>query len=167
ITSIIVLTASSKKENILLLGNSILNYRYIPLIVIALNSTILVAILMNPSIMETIYIYLLSGSEGALLSVRKAITASTGGYMSPGIIKQVRDVISPILISSYIIFDRKYASQFMFWVALAFLIIAIFIGGQRFPIVLLMAMISFSVSVRFRMDRHGFNIPVKRVMSYA
>lgn len=106
------------------------------------NLLIIAMIFSNPAIARLIIATFTATDDTTLLVVRKAITASTEGYMSPGLIKLVRDLISPIVIVAFILSRPRAARSFLLWIAVFLTMAAILIGGQRFPMLMLMAAIA-------------------------
>lgn len=124
-------------------------YSFALLVTTVANSLVIFFILSNPAIAALVISVISGSNEATLLDVRKAITASTEGYMSPGVIKLVRDVISPIAIASFILSRHNAERSMMLWLAVLVIVAAMILGGQRFPMFLLM----LSMVVAFAMRR--------------
>ena len=111
------------------------------------NIYIIYALLRNPAIFA-LFLASFSADSSSLLDVRKAITASTEGYLNPGLIKLVRDQIGPIAIAGFILcYDRAFRSPVL-WISILATLAAMLIGGQRFPIVMLLIAISSAIATR-------------------
>ena len=82
--------------------------------------------------------------EWALLDVRKQIAGGERGYMWPGVIKQIRDIITPAVMAYCILFLRGRTRLYFLFPLVTVSTLAIFVGGQRFPIVVLMLVVSTS-----------------------
>lgn len=79
----------------------------------------------------------ISMQGGFLLEVRKQISSGERGFLAPGLIKQVRDIISPAVASYLILFLSKSNGKALGALLVVFVFGATLIGGQRFPIVVL------------------------------
>ncbi len=70
-----------------------------------------------------------------LLSIRKAITSGQYGYFAPGLVKQIRDILAPAFLAYLIVYhSEKNLLKVLIFVST---FIAMFIGGQRFPFLIL------------------------------
>jgi len=108
-------------------------------------------LLLNVIIFSVIFLkfkdLLLSGEPGALLDVRKQIAGGERGYMWPGLIKQIRDIITPAIIAYCILFlNGRNRYYFLIPLVIACLM-SVFIGGQRFPLIVLILVIVTSVLI--------------------
>lgn len=122
--------------------------------VVIVNGLIIALVLSNPAIFVLAIGALAATDQGALLDIRKAITASTEGYMSPGVIKILRDQISPIVIASYILAKPAATRSVLFWLTTLIVLLAMLIGGQRFPIVMLIIVLVCSLVGRRLIEGH-------------
>jgi len=120
------------------------SYRLALVGVVAANILIVGLIFSNPAIFSLIIASLTINDDSTLLSVRKAITASTEGYMPAGLIKVVRDIIGPIVIVSFILSHQKAGRSRLMWVALIASMTSIMIGGQRFPMLMLLTAVNLA-----------------------
>lgn len=134
-------------------------------LVIAINAFILYVILSNPGLSKLIFATITSADEGALLRVRKAITASTEGYMSPGLIKLGRDIISPILIGGFIVRFKYAKRSALLWVAVAITLLAMLVGGQRFPVLLLLITIFACSRARLAIDENVMHLSPRKFVA--
>lgn len=121
------------------------------------NVSIVALLLSNPAIWNLL-IATFVVDDATLLEVRKAITASTEGYMSPGLIKVFRDILSPIAVSAAIIGSRAGLKSVLLWVTILSIITAVIIGGQRFPMMVLIVMIAVSQVVRKKIHDNELRI---------
>lgn len=121
-------------------------------VVLLANIGIASLILLNSNIRGLVLAAILYNEE-TMLIVRKAITASTEGYMAPGVIKLVRDVSSPIVICAYVLScharQRSAAKSPLYWLTLLAVVVAIFVGGQRFPIIVLLCMLMLAFNTKW------------------
>lgn len=90
---------------------------------------------------------LLAG-ETSLLEVRKLITAGTQGYLAPGYLKQVRDILFPVLCAAFILFGVPRWFLPVFVVSILVGVSAMLLSGQRGPLMLLFASSTLALYIR-------------------
>lgn len=90
---------------------------------------------------------LLTG-ETSLLDVRKMIASGAQGYMAPGYLKQIRDVLFPVLCAAFLLFGvpRRFFPFFIVCVLIG--VSAMVLSGQRGPLVLLFAASTVALYIR-------------------
>lgn len=104
------------------------------LFIVALANVIIVLLIVaNPAI-RGLLLEALTNPGNALLSARLAITASTEGYLGPGIIRQVRDIFGPIALCSMVLCNRRWYGNPLFIIAATAIMVGMLISGQRFPL---------------------------------
>ncbi len=92
------------------------------------------------------------GGVFALLDIRKTISSGEAGYFAPGLIKQLRDILSPAIIAYIFIFYRsKYRKTALYFLILSTLL-AMVVGGQRMPILSLFLIIFVAYFIRNHID---------------
>lgn len=131
-------------------------------LVFLVNVATISALLLNPGLYDLIMSAFTFG-EASLLDVRKAIAASTEGYVFPGLIKLSRDIISPIVIVSFILSRPKANWSIMFWIALFSTMVAMLIGGQRFPFVLILIALYVGFLTRQKIKNSSAKINLPRL----
>jgi len=85
--------------------------------------------------------------DGMLLDVRKQISGGERGYLWPGLIKQIRDIMSLSLICYGIFFFKSRQSRVAVFLLLACTLAAIVVGGQRFTVIVLFLSVAIAVYV--------------------
>jgi hypothetical protein len=103
-----------------------------------------VGILFANATVRSLLISALTNFEPTLISARKTISASTSGYMAPGVIKQVRDILSPIVLAAYVGANRQWARSGVFWTSVSTVALGMILSGQRFPIMILVLSVGIS-----------------------
>lgn len=81
---------------------------------------------------------------GFLLDIRKKISSGERGFLAPGLIKQIRDIISPAILCYAIIFFRGRGGILLPATLFALIVFSTSIGGQRLPIVILAGVLFIS-----------------------
>jgi hypothetical protein len=81
------------------------------------------------------------GGVFALLDIRKTISSGVAGYFAPGLVKQVRDILSPTLISYLILFYRGRGKPHLIVATALSTTLAMMMGGQRMPLLTLLVTI--------------------------
>jgi len=79
----------------------------------------------------------LSMEPGFLLDVRKKIASGERGFLAPGLIKQIRDIISPMVIAFIAMYLTGSRSYFLGGGLFAAVFFAVIVGGQRLPVIVL------------------------------
>lgn len=101
--------------------------------------------------------------SGDLLYARKMISSSDNGYYFPGLVKQIRDILAPILI---LYFFLRYSSGQKTLIILLIIssILSIFFGGQRFPLVVLLFSIIMGINFR-KNNKYSFfsNLSIRNI----
>ncbi len=143
------------------------NYRLALMLVAFANLGIIAGLLLNPAISRLIIAAFFLTDETSLLVVRKAITASTEGYMSPGLIKLVRDVISPIVFVSFILSTPKAHRSTLLWFSVICALVGILIGGQRFPMLLVIVALAIGFNSRLMIDGRQSKFGLKKILLYS
>ncbi|MBF0676102.1 MAG: hypothetical protein IR163_12755 [Pseudomonas sp.] len=83
--------------------------------------------------------------SGFLLDIRKKISSGERGFLAPGLIKQIRDIISPAILCYAIIFFRGRGAFILPATLFTLIVFSTTIGGQRLPIVILAGVIFVSL----------------------
>lgn len=117
-------------------------------LIVVLNLGVMAILFSNSGIAALIVSAFTGAVDTNLLDVRKAITASTQGYVFPGLIKLVRDVVSPIAITSFVLSRHNALGSKLLWLSVLCTLCSILIGGQRFPAVLLIVSLVIGLLVR-------------------
>lgn len=132
--------------------------------VILANLFIVAMIFRNPAIAALIIASFTAGEDTTLLAVRKAITASTEGYLFPGLIKLVRDLIGPIVIVSFVLSHKRASRSLLMWTAALSSIISMFVGGQRFPVVMFACALALAFYAKRAIEGRPIPIRPKQVL---
>lgn len=137
------------------------------LVLVTLSNLGILAILMlNPAIGALIIASFTATDDTNLLAVRKAITASTEGYMSPGLIKLIRDIISPIVLVSFVLSRPKASRSILFWLATICTLASILVGGQRFPMLLILVALVLGFIGRRGIEGQKFKLGLGEILKY-
>ena len=107
---------------------------------------------------------LLMGDEVNLLDVRKGIASGEQGYFFPGLIKQIRDILAPVLIGYLLFFMPKNQFFLLKTLLIGTTIGAMLIGGQRFPFIVLIGVLYLLSSYRDSMQDIQKNTFFKKVL---
>lgn len=116
------------------------------LFIMLVNFSIIFLILYNPGIRNLILSSILFPENIPYIVVRKAIASGSEGYLYPGLIRLLRDTMSPIILISCILSGAQTGNRINYFAALFILIISMMIGGQRFPIVQLIIAVLIATS---------------------
>lgn len=131
-----------------------------------LNAMIIALLFSNEAIAALVISAFSPNEDGSLLLVRKAITASTEGYVAPGLIKIVRDVISPVVVVAYIATHWRCKSSVLFWAVLLVWFLATVLGGQRFPVVVIILTVAIAFMVRRDLEGNTIRVSFLSVSKY-
>ena len=125
-------------------------------------------VVFNTGFIYLVYTRILQDHLGgifALLDIRKTISSGAAGYFAPGLVKQVRDILSPTLISYLILFFNGRTKPLLLLGATLSTTLAMMMGGQRMPILTLLVTIFASTYLANR--AHFRNLPKKYYIVFA
>ena len=163
----LILSRPYKPLPVLKYFHSSRSYRWALLLATLANLGIVAILFSNPAIAALIIASFTATGDTTLLAARKAITASSEGYMSPGLIKLVRDLIGPIVIVSFILSRPRAYRSIMLWFAVVSSLLAMLIGGQRFPMVMIIVALAMGFFIRQTVEGRKIKLGPKVVGSYA
>lgn len=132
-------------------------------LIVVLNLGVILLLLSNPAIRSLLFSEV-TGGGSSVLAVRKAITASTEGYMAPGLIKQIRDILGPMLLAAYVLSAPQWRRRAIFWVAPIVLAAGIYLSGQRMPLMILFFVLALSSLVQVSIQQRHIRLDLRKAV---
>ncbi len=105
--------------------------------------------------------------ETSLLEVRKGIVSGAYGYLAPGYLRQIRDVLFPIVAGAFMMFGIPRRYRVVFWISTVIVVAAMLVSGQRTPLVMLFAVMGLSLYSSVRRAFTGLAVPIAVTVAVA